>query len=63
MASLDFVKDCTEKLEKQGVDYLIITLREYKEKDLLDFLVHFKSDQARDKMIKILNEKITVSDS
>lgn len=58
MASLDFIKDASEKLKQQKINHLIFTLREYKEKDLVDILIHFESDAARDKLINIINKKI-----
>lgn len=58
MASLDFIKDASEKLKQQKINHLIFTLREYKEKDLVDILIHFESDSARDKLIEIINKKI-----
>lgn len=56
--TLDFVKDLTDKLEKCHISYYIVTLRECKEKDLVDVFSNVQTEEQVAKIQKALDEQL-----
>lgn len=56
MASLDFVRDLCEKFEEQEIQYLIISLRDYKEAVKIDVFSRIKNDFSKKEVVKAFKE-------
>ena len=50
MASLDFIYDISEALRSQNINYIIITLQEFKEGHKVDAFIDVKDDEAMAKI-------------
>lgn len=56
MPSLDFIIDLTNKLEKQGTDYLLITINKAKKGSKVDVFFQLKDDSAAMSMVEVLGQ-------
>ena len=56
MASLDFVYDLVEKMQKQKMDYLVVTLRRGEENEMADLFYHFTDDESIATFADLLKE-------
>ena len=56
MGSLDFVYDLVEKMQKQDIDYFLITLRKGKETEMADLFYRFSADESINTFIELLEE-------
>ncbi len=56
MATLDFVFDLTEKLEKQQIEYFLVTLQRDKKESKVDSFSSFKNKKGAKIMCYVLSE-------
>lgn len=56
--TLDFVKDLAEKIDKAGCYYYIVTLRECKERDIVDVFSNVQSEEQVNKIQKALDQQL-----
>lgn len=56
--TLDFVKDLAEKIDKAGCYYYIVTLRECRERDIVDVFSNVQSEEQVNKIQKALDQQL-----
>jgi hypothetical protein len=58
MASLDFVRDYRDTLNKENIQYIIITLQEYKDHDSIDAFINIKNQESFNKISAGIHQKL-----
>jgi hypothetical protein len=65
MASLDFVYDLTDKLEEEGITYVVVALQDGPTGDKVDVFYHIKNKGTKRSVLAVLNRlkhDITIGD-
>ena len=56
MPSLDFIYDMAEKLEKENISYIIMTLNEGKKSDRVDVFYKIENEKSKQSFMPILEQ-------
>lgn len=64
MPSLDFIYDITEKLDKEEIEYLVLTIRQGDKQDKVDafFKINAESEKVFETAIDRIKEIVTTRD-